>query len=156
MRVFNPDCVICEYEARETRRREHAFEMRAEAILSDHMRRERDEGLHRSSTLAEYELLTGITVAALASSMEREWEHGACRHCESIGNDALWRNICPDPYVEGGLSRMTADRTDPLRLLGWDNFTWMCVHGNVAKQKTDPATYAVRQAYWRAVNHAAH
>lgn len=149
---FEPDCVICEYEIREAERRDHAFELRAAAILSDHMRRERKEGLHGRETLAEYQLLTGVRVPDLAADMERAWEYGACRHCESIGSAALWKNICPDPYVEGGLSRMTADRTDTSRLFGWDNFTWMCIHGNVAKHRTDPATYALRQAYWRAVN----
>lgn len=153
---FEPDCVICEYEAREKQRREHAFGMRGRAILSDHMRRERDQRLHQCGALSEYELLTGVRAAELAVDMEYNWKHGACRHCESIGNEALWQNICPDPYVEGGLSRMTADRTDTSRLFGWDNFTWMCVHGNVAKQKTDPVTYAVRQAYWRAVNLGGH
>jgi len=149
---FEPDCVICEYKARERNLREHAFEVRANAILSDHMRRERDQGLHQCNTLPEYELLTGVKVLDLATNMEREWEHGACRHCESIGNEALWRNICPDPYVEGGLSRMTADRTDTSRLFGWDNFTWMCLHGNIAKTQTEPGKHAIRQAYWRAVN----
>jgi hypothetical protein len=156
MARFHPDCVICEYERREAWRHEHVFEEAARTRLGDHMRRERDQRLHRYRTLAEYELLTGVTVAWLAELMRDAWERNAhCHHCDSAGRVAEWQSICP--VIEGipDLSRMTIDRTDPSRLLARDNLTLMCLIGNIAKNDTDPRTNAIRNAYWRLHNAAA-
>lgn len=155
MADFRPDCVICEYEDREQYRAEHIFEETARNRLTDHMRREREQGLHRCTTLAEYMIQTGVTIQWLADLMRRAWENDEqCAHCESVGRRAHWHAICP--VIEGvpDLSRMTVDRTDPKRLLARDNLTLMCLTGNQQKNDTDIAIVAIRDAYWRMHNQA--
>jgi hypothetical protein len=150
---FMPDCIICEYNAREQYRRENVFAQAARTRLDDHRRRERDEGLHSCDTLAEYEVLTGIRVEWLAEEMRRAWENDErCHHCESVGRAAHWQAICP--VIEGvpDLTRMTIDRIDRTRRLDRGNIRLMCLSGNISRNDTDEAVYAIRQAYWRMHN----
>jgi hypothetical protein len=150
---FEPDCTICEYERREQYRRDHVFEEAARTRLSDHMRREREQGLNNCTVLKEYEILIGVTVDWLAREMRTAWETNAqCHHCESVGRKAHWQAICP--VIEGvpDLSRMTIDRTQRKRPLARDNLTLMCLSGNISKNDTDEHINAIRCAYWRLHN----
>jgi hypothetical protein len=120
------------------------------------MRVERAQGLHACNTLDDYCRLIGISIEWLARKMRLAWENDeCCDHCETAGWPSHWRTIVPDPYTDPRqLARMTVDRTDRTRLLARDNLTLMCLPGNIAKGKTDAATYNDRQAYWRLHNHA--
>jgi hypothetical protein len=145
--------VICEYDEREQYRRDHVFEVAASQRLQDHMRREREQGLHTCKTFAEYQIQTGVTVTWLADLMRHDWENDEqCGHCETVGRAAHWHAICP--VIEGipDLGRMTIDRTNRKRLLARDNLTLMCLSGNVAKSDTDEEINAIRNAYWRLHN----
>jgi hypothetical protein len=153
MAGFRPDCNICEYNAREEYHREHVFEEAARNRLDDHRSRERAEGLHDCGTLVEYQVLTGITVAWLAEEMRRAWEEDQqCHHCESVGRTAHWQAICP--VIEGipDLTRMTIDRIDRKRRIDRGNVRLMCLGGNISRNDTDEAVWAIRQAYWRMHN----
>ena len=149
---YTPDCIICSYEIREQKRATNVFLVAATNRLYGHMVRERNnQGLHHCRTLAEYQLLTGCTVTWLSEEkMRPAWETNAqCGHCETVGRASRWQHICP--VIEGipDLTRMTIDRIDQTRRIDRDNLRLMCLSGNIARNDTDEATDAIRNAYWR-------
>jgi hypothetical protein len=135
-------CIACEQEIREARKRLWEHETKARTALSHHMQRERDQGLHDIRSLADYEAITGVTVAVLADEFRRaEQQDLPCPHCE-----VPWSKM-----LGGWRMQMSLDRTDPTRMLALDNFTLKCRSGNSQRKNANPRIAAIRDAYWRLI-----
>ncbi|MBO0728580.1 MAG: hypothetical protein J2P57_04935 [Acidimicrobiaceae bacterium] len=132
--------MVCEQERNDAYKREHRYEIRARAVLGEHRRKERRQGLHNCQSPAEYEVLTGVTVPYLANLMQGTYEgpEAACPHCL-----VLWREM------PNGLSDMSVDRRDRGALLTRENLVLMCRTGNNQKGTLDARTWDVRQALFR-------
>jgi hypothetical protein len=137
---FHSRCVVCEQENNDAYKRAHRYEIRARAVLGEHRRKERRQGLHGCETAAEYETLTGINVEYLANKMRRTYERpeAECPHCR-----ARWSEM------PNGLSDMSVDRRDRSSLLTRENLVLLCRTGNNQKGTLNPRTWEVRQALWR-------
>ncbi|HSS10024.1 MAG TPA: hypothetical protein VLL25_09075 [Acidimicrobiales bacterium] len=92
--------------------------------------------------MAEYELLSGVSVDYLATKMQRTYDRpdAVCPHCR-----------VPWSQMPNGLSDMSVDRRDRSALLSRENLVLMCRTGNNQKGTLEPRTWEVRQAYWRIV-----
>jgi hypothetical protein len=133
-------CARCEFNIRAARKRLWRYRMRAKNALAKHMLRERAAGLHVCRRLADYEVLTGVTVDWLADRMERSAVHDeACERCRKRWStmDGSW------------VMQMTVDRPDTKRTLSRDNLLLKCLGCNTSEKDTDARTRNVRDAMWR-------
>lgn len=146
-RAVHSRCVSCEQDAKDEWKRTHRFEHWSARALSRHLRIERKAGLHDCTTRAEYEDLTGITVAWLAAEAKRTYERpdADCPHCAVRWTD-----------MPNGHRDLTLDRVDRRRILSRSNYQFMCPTGNSQKGVLDPRTYDMRQTLFREKRRRAH
>jgi hypothetical protein len=141
-RPVHSRCVVCEQNITDARKKLYEHEIKAQGVLSSHMRKERKQRLHNCRKLADYEVLTGVTRDWLAGKMRTaEQNDDPCPHCE-----VRWSQM-----AGGWRMQMTVDRTDRTRTLSHDNLTLRCRTGNTQKGTTDARTSAIRDAYWRVI-----
>lgn len=133
-------CVRCEQGANDAQKRLWRYDRKAANLIGSHRRKELRQGLHRCTTTAEYEALTGVTRPWLGAELQSVHERpgAVCPHC-----DIPWSEM------PNGLADLSVDRVDRKRLLSRSNLVFMCRTGNTQKGTKDPRTFEVRQAYYR-------
>lgn len=145
-RVVHSKCRACEQEHRDFLKRKSRFKEKARSALVRHMRIERRQGLHQCKTLEEYELLTGVTVEALAEEMARNVAHGEGCQITGCGVTFVGPGETPDVLP---LSQLTLDRPDRSRMLSRTNKQLGCATCNGEKGRQDIHTFEVMQRLWR-------